>query len=77
MGAGFGAYGKIPALGDFFRLNLSGDFVEPWDHWLQETLVASRMSLGAEWDGAYNQAPIWRFTLRRAREDLLAVSCVL
>lgn len=61
--AGFGAFGKIVALGDFFRLEVPGAFVAPWDDWLQRTILAVRESLGAAWDSTYLSAPIWRFTL--------------
>ncbi len=61
--AGFGAFGKIAALGDFFRLEVPGSFVAPWDDWLQRTILAARQSLGAVWDDCYLSAPIWRFTL--------------
>lgn len=60
---GFGAYGKIPSLGDFFRLNVSRDFVRPWDRWLQKGLSNVRTLLGDEWEQCYMSAPIWRFTL--------------
>jgi len=61
--AGFGVFGKIPALGDFLRANLPVDFVSAWDNWLQSTLLAAHSSLGERWDECYLTAPIWRFTL--------------
>lgn len=59
----FGAYGKMPSLGDFFRIGLPRSFVEPWDAWLQASLAASQKSLGSTWDEHYMSAPIWRFSL--------------
>lgn len=59
----FGAFGKISGLGDFLRLNVAGDFVRPWDEWLQAGLLAAREALGAAWDDRYLSAPIWRFSL--------------
>ena len=59
----FGAFGKMPGLGDFFRAGLPRAFVEPWDTWLQETIVALRETMGEAWQNAYLSAPIWRFTL--------------
>ena len=50
-------------MGDFFRLNLSPDFVDPWDHWLRGSLFAARRALGERWQTCYMSAPIWRFTL--------------
>ena len=38
----FGAYGKMPSLGDFFRINASRGFVEPWDIWLQTGMQEAR-----------------------------------
>lgn len=61
--AGFGAYGKMPALGDFFRLGAEREFVTPWDIWLQNTLLGARQTLGARFEGCYMTAPIWRFSL--------------
>ncbi len=63
MTSGFGAFGKMPGLGDFFRTDLPRAFVEPWDEWLQKTIVTLRSNLGDGWQTAYMSAPIWRFTL--------------
>ncbi|MEO0912830.1 MAG: type VI secretion system-associated protein TagF, partial [Pseudomonadota bacterium] len=63
MTSHFGAFGKIPALGDFFRIGLPPAFTEPWDAWVQAGLLAAREAFGADWDGHYNSAPIWRFSL--------------
>jgi len=63
MGQGFGAFGKMPGLGDFFRFGLPNDFLEPWDAWLQQVLLAGQDALGDDWQEAYMSAPIWRFTL--------------
>lgn len=59
----FGAFGKIPALGDFFRLNVSQGFVEAWDEWLQAALLCGRVTHGNDWTDRYMSAPIWRFAL--------------
>lgn len=61
--AGFGAFGKMPSLGDFFRLSLPAGFEAPWDCWLQDGLLAARASLGDRWQDCFFSAPIWRFTL--------------
>lgn len=61
--AGFGAFGKIPSLGDFFRFDMPQSFVGPWDRWLQETVSTARGALGHRWTDCYSSAPIWRFTL--------------
>jgi type VI secretion system protein ImpM len=60
---GIAAYGKIPALGDFFRINAPQSFVGPWDRWVQDALLAGRQACGAGWQDCYMSAPIWRFTL--------------
>lgn len=60
---GFGAFGKMPALGDFFRLNTPPGFVRVWDAWLQGAMVSAGQSGGPEWDKQYMSAPIWRFAL--------------
>jgi type VI secretion system protein ImpM len=65
MGGTFGAFGKIPALGDFFRLNVSQAFVAAWDPWMQQAMVTARARLAAAWQDRYMSAPIWRFSLAR------------
>lgn len=63
MGQGFGAFGKMPALGDFFHLNAPQGFVRAWDDWLQGAMMSAAQSGGDAWDDQYMSAPIWRFTL--------------
>ncbi|MGB5556679.1 MAG: type VI secretion system-associated protein TagF [Paracoccaceae bacterium] len=77
MVAGFGAFGKIPSLGDFFRLDLPHGFVEPWDNWLQAAIVSARDKLGEAWNARYLSAPIWRFSLPPGQAGPQAVSGVL
>lgn len=60
---GVGLYGKLPARGDFVRLGLPGDFVAAWDDWLARAIAASRAQMGADWLGAFLEAPVWRFAL--------------
>ncbi|AHD03779.1 type VI secretion system-associated protein TagF [Leisingera methylohalidivorans] len=61
--AGFGAFGKMPSAGDFFRLNTPGGFVRVWDAWLQQVMLDGRGAYGPGFDACYMTAPIWRFTL--------------
>lgn len=63
MAGAFGAFGKIPALGDFFRLNVRQAFVQAWDAWLQAALLHGREEYGSDWTDRYMSAPIWRFVL--------------
>ncbi len=63
MASRFGAFGKMPALGDFFRADLPQGFVDPWDRWLQEGMLSARSTLGEGWQDCYFSAPLWRFTL--------------
>lgn len=58
-----GFYGKVPYLGDFVSRRLPAELVEPWDQWLQESLVATRGQLGAQWLDVYLTSPLWRFVL--------------
>ena len=60
---GVGAFGKMPSLGDFFRLELPRGFTEPWDQWLQASMLAAQDAMGDKWQSVYLTAPIWRFTL--------------
>jgi type VI secretion system protein ImpM len=58
-----GWFGKIPALGDFASRRLPPGFVSAWDAWLQQSMAASRESLGEAWLELYLTSPIWRFLL--------------
>lgn len=60
---GFGAFGKMPALGDFFRIGAATELVTPWDRWVQQVLQAARATLGGRFDACYNSAPVWHFAL--------------
>lgn len=64
MEAGFGAFGKMPALGDFFHMRVSAEFIAVWDPWLQGAMVDARAELGERFDDCYMTAPVWRFSLR-------------
>ena len=75
--AGFGAYGKMPSLGDFFHVNIARSFVDPWDRWLQGIMAANRKAMGDHWDDCYLMAPIWRFTLPAGMAGPAAVMGVL
>ena len=58
-----GLYGKLPGYGDFLTRNLSSDFVEPWDDWLQFYVSATREQIGENWLDTYLTSPIWRFVM--------------
>lgn len=63
-GAGtFGAFGKMPAVGDFFRFGVPPGFVTVWDDWIQRAMLVAQTMLGDGWDAHYMSAPIWRFCL--------------
>lgn len=63
MGHVFGAFGKMPAVGDFFRTNVPPGFVRVWDAWLQQLLLTAQAQYGDQFDPHYMSAPLWRFTL--------------
>ncbi len=63
MQGGCGAFGKMPSLGDFFRIRAGADFVTVWDGWLQETMLSLRQTLGPRYEDCYMTAPVWRFAL--------------
>ena len=58
-----GWFGKLRALGDFASRRLPPEFIDPWDEWLSEELVATRQALGEDWAEAWANAPTWRFAL--------------
>ena len=59
----YGAYGKIPSLGDFFSDGLPHRLTSPLDAFLQSLLTAGSTRFGKDWSSTYLSAPIWRFTL--------------
>lgn len=63
MTQGFGAFGKMPSLGDFFHVNAPAGFVRPWDDWLQGAMISAAEAGQGDWDAQYMSAPIWRFSL--------------
>lgn len=58
-----GYFGKLPGFADFVTRRLPRAFVDPWDTWLQESIVSARDRLGVEWLDTYLTSPIWRFAL--------------
>ncbi len=58
-----GYFGKVAAFADFISRRLPRSFIDPWDAWLQQALVASRERLGVSWLDTYLISPLWRFTL--------------
>jgi type VI secretion system protein ImpM len=58
-----GLFGKIPSQGDFVTRRLPGDFVRPWDTWLQESIAHGRAALATDWERLYQEAPVWRFLI--------------
>ncbi|WP_209426232.1 type VI secretion system-associated protein TagF [Pararhodobacter sp. SW119] len=77
MGGAFGAFGKLPSMGDFLRADTPSGFVEAWDPWLQRSLLAARNALGPRWGDCYMTAPIWRFTLAHGLAGRLPVTGIV
>lgn len=73
----YGAFGKLPGLGDFLQFGLPPDFHKAWDTWLQAGMLAARESLGDGWQAAYFSAPIWRFSLAAGLCGAAPVSGIL
>jgi type VI secretion system protein ImpM len=61
--SGPGAFGKLPARGDFLAHRLPADFTEPWHGWLARGLLAARGALGDRLEELWRVAPAWRFAL--------------
>lgn len=58
-----GLYGKLPARGDFVERRLSGRFIDRWDRFLNEGMVAAAGVLGERFTDLYLVSPFWRFVL--------------
>jgi type VI secretion system protein ImpM len=61
-----GLFGKLPGKRDFIALNAPAAFLSVYEPWLHGGLTASRLELGAGWQEAFLNAPIWRFWLGQA-----------
>ncbi|QDY70915.1 type VI secretion system-associated protein TagF [Qingshengfaniella alkalisoli] len=77
MGRPIGAFGKIPATGDFIRFATPRGFVSVWDPWLQGVMAQARSHFGDGWEATYLSAPIWRFSLAPDIAGPAAVSGIL
>ena len=53
---GLSCYGKLPATGDFIRLNAAGQENTTFDNWLGGSIHHARESLGEAFDGCYQPA---------------------
>ncbi|HKQ23913.1 MAG TPA: type VI secretion system-associated protein TagF [Burkholderiales bacterium] len=60
-----GYFGKIMSFSDFVSRRLPRNFIEPWDDWLQQSVLSSKERLGPGWNDIYLTSPIWRFVLSR------------
>lgn len=56
-------YGKLPARGDFITRGFERKFLDPWDEWLGQAMLASQESLAELWLDVYLTSPVWRFAL--------------
>lgn len=56
-------YGKLPARGDFIARDFDKTFLNPWDEWLRQAILASRDTLAEHWLDIYLTSPVWRFAL--------------
>ena len=58
-----GYLGKVPSLGDFVQDNVSKEFSEHWEQWLQAAIAVSKEQLGEVWQDNYLTGPVWHFAL--------------
>jgi type VI secretion system protein ImpM len=58
-----GWHGKLPSLGDFASRRLAPAFLDPWDRWLGQSLLALQTARPADWLADYLHCPSWRFLL--------------
>lgn len=72
-----GLFGKLPAHGDFIYRNLSSQFIQVWDEWLQHFISASREQIGDVWLNIYLTSPLWRFVFSQGVIDRHAWAGVL
>jgi type VI secretion system protein ImpM len=58
-----GFFGKVRSHGDFVGRRLQPAMRDPFDVWLQASLLHSRRDLGDAWTSAWLTSPLWRFAL--------------
>lgn len=58
-----GAFGKLPAHGDFLALHLAPDLRSSFDDLLSAGLLAFRQRRGEAWLEVYLTSPLWHFAL--------------
>lgn len=58
-----GWHGKLPSLGDFASRRLAPAFLDPWDRWLGQSLLALQTTRPTDWLADYLHCPSWRFLL--------------
>lgn len=58
-----GYLGKVPSLGDFVQDNVTKEFSEYWEQWLQAAIAVSKEQLGDNWKDKYLTGPVWHFAL--------------
>lgn len=51
-----GCFGKLPATGDFVRLNAGGEELASFDRWLGDSIDFARRSLGPAFDAPYSSS---------------------
>jgi type VI secretion system ImpM family protein len=61
MSGGF--FGKLPAHGDFVRRGLPEAFVQAWDGWVQQGILAAHNDLGEGLEAFWADARPWTFRL--------------
>lgn len=63
-----GCFGKLPATGDFIRLNAGGDEVAAFDRWMGGAIDFARRALGQGFESAY-QASVGLFVFRQEAQN--------
>jgi len=57
-----GFYGKLPSAGDFLTRRVPPDTLAVWDNFLRHMTATSQARAGADWPGAWLEAPVWHMT---------------
>lgn len=58
-----GFFGKVPARGDFLARRVPAGVGAAWEAWLNDLVVAARVTLGKSWPDDWLTAPLWHFVL--------------
>jgi type VI secretion system protein ImpM len=69
-------FGKLPALGDFVRLNAASREVQWFDQWLHQGVLFAKGALRSTWDRVFDNGPTVNFVLCPDGSDKIMIGAL-